>query len=162
MRARCLSKWFYQTTEVISQPTSYHILSQQIQIALQLEYAISGAFPDGIDLTPELRRSVMEFKGFRHELIREFKGKETVGYHQGVIIIAAFILQDIIAQESGIAYDHLSDAEIDQAIDNLTIEDKQQLSRSKFCYLWGILTHSATRLVSPGLFFYYYLPFPKL
>lgn len=56
----------------------------------------------------------------------------------------------MIAQDCGTEFDNLSEAEIDLAIGNLTLEDRQELSRSRFCYLWAIVTHPSTKLVPQG------------
>lgn len=57
----------------------------------------------------------------------------------------------MIAQDCGTDFENLSEAEIDLAISNLTLEDRQALSRSRFCYLWAVVTHPATKLVSQGI-----------
>ena len=47
-------------------------------------------------------------------------------------------------------FDDLSDAQIEAGISSLTLREKKELARSRFCFIWALLLHPATKLVNAG------------
>lgn len=132
-RGRELSTWFEKTADV----------------ALKLEYAITQSFPEMLEISQENKRIYSSWKGFRHELVEDFKSKNA---------ITRFYLLIELLGELLVAFDELGatnfatfdEEQLEVAISKLTVVQKKDLARSRFCFLWSLASHHGTKLVKPG------------
>lgn len=49
-----------------------------------------------------------------------------------------------------LTFEELDETQVDHAIRKLTVAQKKDLARSRFCFIWCIASHSGTKLAKPG------------
>jgi len=57
-------------------------------------------------------------------------------------------MTEIVEDLTGNDFATISDEDLDEAIQSFALVDRQRLGQSMFCYVWAILTHPTTKLVS--------------
>lgn len=95
-----------------------------------------------------MQQKAKNFKGFRHELVQEFKGRIYMRIIITTVKLFLTCMTEIVEDLTGNDFQTISDEELDEAIQSFSLADRQRLGQSMFCYVWAILTHPTTKLVS--------------